>query len=311
MKPLMHFLVQHGYWVLFLNVFIEQLGAPIPAIPLLMAMGALAGSGEFSFAMALAGSVAAAMAADLTWFHLGRRDGIRVLNRLCRISLEPDSCITRTQTTFDNLGPKALLVAKFVPGLSTMATPMAGLNGMSLGMFVLLDAAGSVFWAATALGLGYMFRAQIEDLAADAERFGSASVVMAVLTVGAYFGWKFYQRRRFVRNLRGARIGPDELMAKLESGEKVTIVDLRSAMEQLGARLPGALLLRASEIEVHMAEIPLDRDVILYCNCPNEATAAKVAMHLNRLGITRVRPLLGGYDEWVRRGYPVESPIQV
>lgn len=265
MNLLQHFLMQYGYVLLFGVVIAEQLGAPVPAVPVLLAMGALAGLGHFSFHVALTLSVMASLIADWLWYELGKRRGISVLRTLCRISLEPDSCVTNAQTTFENQGARALLIAKFVPGLSTMAPPMSGLSGMSTATFLALDLVGSLAWSAAFLFIGWVFRNQLEDVAVWAERFGAGLGALVAALLAAYIGWKYYQRRKFIRTLRVARITPEELLGMMEAGRNPVVVDLRNAVEQQGARVPGALLFRFSELARRHTEIPRDRDVILYC----------------------------------------------
>jgi len=264
-KTITHILTQYGYWLLVGTVLSEQLGLPLPAIPVLLAMGALAGLGYFSFAGALVVTVLACLVADFVWYELGKQKGISVLRTLCRISLEPDSCVTNAQGTFEAQGARALLVAKFVPGLSTMAPPMAGLSGMSASTFLFLDAVGSFAWALAYLYIGWAFREQLEIVADWAARFGSGVGFFLAVVVGSWIAWKYYQRRKFIRTLRVARITPEEVMQKIGAGDKLAIVDLRNAVEQRGAKLPGALLFRFSELDERHTEIPRDRDIILYC----------------------------------------------
>jgi membrane protein DedA with SNARE-associated domain len=264
MHQSMEFLLRHGYPLLFAMVLAEQLGAPIPAMPVLLAMGALIGTGKYSWAGALSLSVAAALAADGAWYLLGRRKGSPVLKWLCRISLEPDSCVSSTRYWFKRLGGWALVIAKFVPGLSTVAPPMAGLSRMRWWKFLGADGLGGFLWAAVFLGLGHVFRAQLEDVAAYAARLGGWLIVVLGAALAVWIGGKYYQRRKFIRSLRVARIQPEDLKQRLN---EVVILDLRTAEEfaSEGAKIPGALWFDRKELETRHVEIPRDRDVILYC----------------------------------------------
>ncbi len=268
MHSVIPFLVRHGYWVLVANVFAEQIGLPIPALPVLLGMGALAGLGNFSIWTSLALAVCAALTSDLIWFRLGRVRGHSILNLLCRVSLEPDSCVSNTKTLFGRLGARALLIAKFVPGLGATAAPLAGLTRMNPWKFVTADATGALVWSATYLSIGYIFRNQLEIVAEQAARMGSFLLVLICLVLAAYVGWKFYQRRRFIRGLRVARITPEELMQMITSGEEIAVVDLRHELEveSDSFKLPGAIWMTMDEIEIRHQEIPRDRDVILYCS---------------------------------------------
>ena len=185
------FLLRHGYLLLFSSIFIEGVGMPLPAAPILLAAGALAGLGRLSLALVLALSTAAALLADLVWYELGRRKGMRVLQLLCRISLEPESCIRRTEDTFARHGARSLLVAKFLPGLRTVAAPLAGIFQMRLARFLSFDAAGTALWTTAFIGLGYAFSEQLEQLIDQAGRFGAGLLAVVLAAVACWIGWKF------------------------------------------------------------------------------------------------------------------------
>lgn len=261
------FLIRHGYAVLFVFVLAEQVGLPLPAIPVLLAVGALAGTGELGFVPVLAVSVAAAVLADAFWYELGRRRGIGVLQLLCRISLEPDSCVRRTEEVFARHGARSLLVAKFIPGINTAAPPLAGVFRMRLGRFLVFDALGALLWAGAFIGLGWVLSDELERVAAAAQRLGGVLVALLVAGAAGYLGWKYHQRQRFLRDLRVARITPTELKRKLDAGEDVVVVDLRHRMEFEAEpeAIPGALRLSPDEIEARHDEIPRDRELVLYC----------------------------------------------
>ncbi len=268
MHGVIPFLLQHGYWVLFVNVFTEQAGLPIPAVPVLLAMGALVGLGHFSPWAALLVAVCASLASDLMWFRLGRVRGHSILNLLCRVSLEPDSCVSSTKTLFGKLGPLALLIAKFVPGLNTAAAPMAGLTRMPIVKFLAADIAGAAAWSGVYLAAGYLVRNQLEVAAELAGRMGSWLLFVLVSLLAIYIAWKYYQRRRFIRDLRVDRVTPEELMRMIESGEELAVVDLRRSLEvdHDNAKLPGAIWIDLDYLEDRQHEIPRDKDVILYCS---------------------------------------------
>lgn len=268
MHGVIPFLLRHGYWVLFVNVFTEQAGLPIPAVPVLLAMGALAGLGNFSPWIALVLAVCASLASDLMWFRLGHTRGHSILNLLCRVSLEPDSCVSNTKGLFGKLGAFALLIAKFVPGLNTAAAPMAGLTRMPLTKFLAADIAGAAAWSGTYLAVGYLFRNQLEAAAEQAGRMGSWLLFVLVSLLAIYIAWKYYQRRRFIRDLRVDRVTPEELMKMIEAGEDLAVVDLRRSLEvdHDNAKLPGAIWIDLDDLEDRQDEIPRDKDVILYCS---------------------------------------------
>jgi len=259
------FLIRHGYAVLFGWVLLEQMGLPIPAAPLLIAAGALARAGKMNLTFALALALIAVILADLFWYSLGRYRGGRILKLLCRISLEPDSCVRRTENLFVRHGVHSLLVAKFVPGLNTAAPSLAGIFRMPVRRFMIFDSLGALLWVGSVTSLGLIFSDQLEQIAL---RWSGWLVAVLAGSLAAYVLWKFIQRRRFIRRLRIARITPKELMDKLRAGETISIVDLRQPMdiEAFPQMIPGALRIAMEEIEERHAEIPRDRDVVLYCS---------------------------------------------
>ena len=259
------FLIRHGYAVLFGWVLLEQLGLPIPAAPLLIAAGALARAGKMNLTFALALALIAVILADLFWYSLGRYRGGRILKLLCRISLEPDSCVRRTENLFVRHGVHSLLVAKFVPGLNTAAPSLAGIFRMPVRRFMIFDSLGALLWVVSVTSLGLIFSDQLEQIAL---RWSGWLVAVLAGSLAAYVLGKFIQRRRFIRHLRIARITPKELMDKLRAGETISIVDLRQPMdiEAFPQMIPGALRIAMEEIEERHGEIPRDRDVVLYCS---------------------------------------------
>lgn len=253
--------------MLFVWVLVEQLGVPVPAMPLLLAAGALAGAGRMNFFACLAFAILGAVVADSVWFQLGRHKGIRILQILCRISLEPDSCVRRTEGIFSKQGARSLLVAKFVPGLGLVTPPLAGIFRMRFRRFLLFDAGGSALWAGAFLGLGYVFAGQIERVAARLASLGGWLLVLVVASLAGYIGSKFAARQRFLRELRIARITVDELKQKLDAGERITIVDLRHSLdfEAEPEVIPGALHMEAKELEEKNDRLPRNGEVVLYC----------------------------------------------
>jgi membrane protein DedA with SNARE-associated domain/rhodanese-related sulfurtransferase len=309
MNHSLEFLIRYGYALIFGWVFVEQIGIPIPAVPVLLAAGALAGLHRINTAAVLALAVIAAVSADAMWYELGRRKGIRVLQFLCKISLEPDSCVRRTENVFARSGAKSLLVAKFVPGLNTAAQPLAGIFRMKFWRFLLFDAMGATLYVGTFLGLGYIFRTELESVAGAALKLGSSLVVLVIAALAGYLGYKYYRRQKFIRQLRIDRITAEELKRKLDAGEEVVIVDLRGSLdfEAEPAMIPGAVHLDYADLEEVSDELAKAAEVVLYCNCPNEVTSAKMALMLRRKGVQKIRPLQNGLTGWRELGYPVKE----
>lgn len=307
MSHSLEFLIRYGYVLIFGWVFVEQIGIPLPAIPVLLAAGALCGMHRMNAVAVLALAEVAAVGADLMWYDLGRRKGIRVLQFLCKISLEPDSCVRRTENVFARSGAKSLLVAKFVPGLNTAAQPLAGIFRMKFWRFLVFDSAGAALYVGTFFGLGYIFRTELESIAGAALKLGTSLVILVVTALVGWLSYKYYRRQKFIRQLRIDRITPEELKRKMDAGEEVVIVDLRGSLdfEAEPAMIPGAVHLDYADLEEVSDELAKAAEVVLYCNCPNEVTSAKMALMLRRKGVQRIRPLQNGLNGWRDLGYPV------
>jgi membrane protein DedA with SNARE-associated domain/rhodanese-related sulfurtransferase len=307
MTETLEFVFRHGYVVVFAWVFAEQAGLPIPSAPLLLAIGALSGAHRMNLSTAILCAVMGAVASDSMWYEIGRLKGIRVLQLLCRISLEPDSCVRRTQVRFSRSGPRVLLGAKFIPGLNAMAAPLSGIIRMAWPKFLFFDTVGAIAWVGAFTVTGYVFSGELERVAARAAYLGAWLLVIVVAAFGGYIGWKFYNRQKFLSKLKIARITPEELKEKLDRGEDVLIVDLRHELdfEANPETIPGALHVDAAELEEASEAIPRDREIVLFCACPNEATAARLALLLRARGITQIRPLAEGYEGWRSRGFPM------
>jgi membrane protein DedA with SNARE-associated domain/rhodanese-related sulfurtransferase len=252
-------------------------------------------------------AVLACLASDSMWYEIGRRKGVRVLQFLCRISLEPDSCVRRTQVSFTRNGPSVLLGVKFVPGLGAMAAPLSGIIRMGWRKFLLFDALGAFAWAGAYAITGFAFSGQLEDIAAKASYLGKWLLVLVVAGFAGYIAWKYYKRQKFLKKLKIARITPEELKGKIDAGEDILVVDLRHPLDfdANPETIPGALHVDAAELEEAAEVIPRDREIVLFCACPNEVTAARLALLLRNQGITQIRPLAEGYEGWRKRGYPM------
>jgi len=315
MNATVEFLLQNGYLLLFAFVLAEQSGLPIPSTPMLLAAGALAGLGRMNLAFAWSLAIVASLIGDTLWFALGRWRGFSILNVFCRISLEPDTCVQKTQTTYGKHGANWLLFAKFVPGLSTIAPPMAGMFKVTIWRFLGMDTAGAVLWSGAYLVVGWIFRDQLELVAALLARLGSGLIVVLVGVIVLYIAFKYIQRQRVYRDLRIARITPAELRRRMDKSEHVIVIDLRSDFEQAEGRIPGSLIAVGDNVEELISTIDpthiAESEVVLYCSCPNEISSARAAMRLKRHGVKRVRPLEGGFPVWKELGYPIELPNAV
>ena len=311
MQEIVRLITQHGLALVFANVLLEQIGLPLPAIPTLVIAGALAADGKLS-ALALFGvAFIGCLIGDTLWYIAGRFYGRRVMRLLCRISLSPDSCVRQTEYQFGRWGGLTLVFAKFIPGLSTIAPPLAGAARLAWAPFLLWNGLGIAVWAGAAIGAGMLLHAQIGELIVRLEGLGVLAIELIGALLTGYVALKWWERRRFYKMLRIARITVGDLRRLMDGGERPVVVDVRSpSIRELDPRfIPGALAMDIAEVDRRLEQLPADRDIIFYCTCPNEASAAQVAKKLIELGYTKVRPLHGGLDAWLAAGYEVEHRV--
>jgi membrane protein DedA with SNARE-associated domain len=301
-------IAQYGLLLVFVNVLVEQAGAPVPAMPTLVVAGAAAASGDLSITAILLVSLVACLLGDLPWYWAGRHFGGAMMRTLCRISLSPDSCVRNSEVQFERWGGRMLVVAKFVPGLSTVAPPLVGAMGLPLHLFLLLDGLASLLWAGVPVALGYVFAAQIDSLLAALANAGTLALELVLGLFALYIVGKWWRRRSLLVALRMARITVRELHDAMTDGKAPLIVDVRSKTSRRldGRILPGALLADLDSVDEALHDVPLDQELVIYCNCPNEATSASAAKALMVKGYRHVRPLQGGLDAWGAAGYPVQ-----
>lgn len=267
MDEALQFLIRHGLLALFVIMLADQLALPVPMDIFIFAAGGLAGAGKIAFVPAVAVLLAAGVIGNVVWYALGRRHGGPILKFLCRISIEPDSCVRRTQNLFTRHGAKALLLAKFVPGLNTVAQPLAGILGMRPGRFVAFDALGAAAWTGTYVGLGYVFSDRLAEAGRAAQRLGWWLAVLLAGAAALFLALKWVRRRRFLRQLHVDRITPDELKRRLDQGEDVAIVDMRQPVDFDAAPfvIPGARHLLPVQVTDPATDWRSDREIVLYC----------------------------------------------
>jgi len=249
-------------------VVAEQVGIPLPAVPALLGFGALAAHGRGSIPLMLGAMAVVALSVDMAWYEFGRRRGAPVLTGLCRLSLEPDFCVRRAETVFIRYGVRAMLVAKFVPGVTTVLPPLAGVFAVDRLRFALYELAGVLLWAGVWIGLGYVFSDAVAVIALHVATLGLRLGVVLAALLGGYVLMKYTRRRLYLRRLRTARISPEALKRRLDAGEDITIVDLRTPLEVAAVpyAIPGSRWVEAEHIDQHEADLLRGRDVILYCS---------------------------------------------
>ncbi|HET7786431.1 MAG TPA: VTT domain-containing protein [Myxococcales bacterium] len=260
------FLIQHGYTVLFVILLVDQLGAPIPGAALLLAAGACAKTGQLSAAAVVAVSVVAAAIGHVVWYEAGRRRGTAVLRLICRISIEPDSCVRRTEDLFSRHGGRALVAAPFVPGLGAVAPPLAGMARMPLGRFLLLDSLGTLAWSAAFTGVGYLAGPDLIELVRAGMRYGGWLGLSAGIAVGVWLGWKMAQRSAVARAALVPRIEPEDLRSRLASADPPLVIDLRSEITRGDESIPGAQTAAPEDLPQWARGVPRDKEVVVACD---------------------------------------------
>lgn len=308
-QNLVWLITQYGLPIVAANVFVDQIGLPVPAMPTLILAGAIAATSAVSLTSLFAAAVLACILPDCVWFLVGRRYGMRVLKTLCRISLEPDSCVNQTQSRFERWGINSLVIAKFVPGLAIIAPPLAGAMRIAWPRFLTLSALGGALWVGSGLAAGVLFKTQIQSILVHLDRIGSITGTVVAAALLGYVLYKWWERRRFYEELRMARMSVADLYALMEAGQRPIVVDVRSnTARTLQPRwIPGAIHVPVDDVARHIADLPRDREIVVYCTCPSEASAARVAKVLMNHGFREVRPLHGGLDAWIEAGYAVDG----
>ncbi|HEY8052704.1 MAG TPA: rhodanese-like domain-containing protein [Steroidobacteraceae bacterium] len=304
MNHLLEWIHRYPYASVGIAVLLDQLGVPVPCYPLMLLAGALAYQGGASLGGLLITAVVAAVVADVAWYVAGAKLGNRALRLLCKVSISPDSCVRQTENIFARAGLRSLLVAKFIPGLGAVATALAGVQRAPIPAFLAFDAGGAVFWAGVPLLLGVLFHNAIGDVTATLGDLGRKGAELVLAALAVFIAIKILRRWLLLRELRMARVSVHELHAMIASGEPLAIIDARLPGAQLiGGRIPGA---RTADEHLDTLRSQPALEVVVYCACPNEVSAAKVALKLRQAGFTRVRPLLGGIEAWRAAGFTVE-----
>jgi len=307
MQQLIGVVQQHGILLLFLSVLVTRAGLPLPIIPILMTAGALAGRNFGQLTEIVLVSVGASLAAELGLYWFGLRYGQRFVGWLCKLSLSPDFCVRQTETVFTKLGPSSLIFARFLPGLSLISVAMAGVVNMPAFTFLLLNVVGSLLFVIVFVALGVIFQDAITSVLVTLTELGTIGILTIVAGLALYSLFKWWRRMLFIRQLRMDRITVPELRELIDAGQELVILDVRPReVRAQDGIIPGAIAAHPEDIDPVIKSYSPDTEIIVYCACPNEESAATAAKHLKQAGFKRIRPLLGGIEAWVKAGHPIE-----
>lgn len=307
MQGLIDLIEHYGLLLVFANVLLLQLGLPIPAYPTLVVVGSLAAAGAHAPAVVVAVAVVASVIADAAWYWAGVRVGRRVLGLMCRLSLSPDSCVRQSESIYLRFGAPSLMVAKFVPGFAAIATSMAGVVRTRPAAFLAFDAIGAALWAGVAVALGWLFRGAVADVLAVLEEAGRWGLLLLATALALFVAARAWQRSRFRLQLRMPRVSVAELEELMRTGKRPLVIDVRLEGSHAESRIPGALWIDSKAAEAGARALPPADEVVVYCACPNEASAVLVGKQLMARGFTRVRALHGGIDAWAAAGFALEG----
>jgi len=310
METAIFLMERYGLLVVFINLLLTEGGLPIPAYPTLATAGAMMGATSLGTTELVGTALGASLLADIAWFWNGRRNGRRILRALCRLSMSPDSCVRQTESLFAKFGVWSLLFAKFFPGMTNITVALAGVTKVPPALFLLLDVIGALLFVGVPIGLGWLFRDAIADMLATLANLGLIGAGALAGALGLYVGIKWWQRRAFVRQLMMDRIGIDQLLELIDGGHDPLILDVRppDVRRQEGI-IPGALPAHPADAGLALEGYSRDREVVVYCSCPNEASAAVACLHLKRAGFSKIRPLAGGTEAWVSAGRPLQMGL--
>jgi membrane protein DedA with SNARE-associated domain/rhodanese-related sulfurtransferase len=283
---------------------LDQGGLPVPAYPPIIITSALAFDAQESVLPILIVATLASLISDFLWFQGGRRFGAALLRLMCKLSLSPDSCVGQTRQIYARWGAPSLIAAKFIPGFAALATTLAGQSGTSTRRFVFFDGIGAALWTSGAVALGIIFHSAVNEVLEELESLGRYALVVLIGALLAFAASKWWKRRQFMQVNRMERISIDELKALIDGGSPPAILDVRPPEQR---QHYGWI---AGDQPAHDAmDLPIatNTEVVVYCDCPNEASAAVFARKLKAQGFVRVRPLAGGLEAWRAKGYPVDQ----
>jgi membrane protein DedA with SNARE-associated domain/rhodanese-related sulfurtransferase len=303
MDQIVRLIAEFGLLAVFLNVLLDEGGLPLPAYPLLAVAGALAAQGQLNVASIIGAAMLGSFIADFSWYWIARRHGRRVLSLLCKVSLSPDSCVRQTESLYVRVGPAALLFAKFIPGLGGVAIALSGITRVRPAVFIPFALAGASLYLSLPVLLGWLFHDAVTNILDRLAQLGLIGLAIVVGALALYLFLRWWERMLFIRQLRMDRITVEELVTLLDNEQKPILLDVRSRQARAAGVIPGAIAAHPEDMHPTLKHHDRDTEIVVYCACPNEATAAFAAKHLKKAGFKKIRPLLGGVEAWAKAGH--------
>jgi membrane protein DedA with SNARE-associated domain/rhodanese-related sulfurtransferase len=303
MNTLIELVQSYGLWMVFLITLFQSIGLPLPAFAILIVTAAVTPINAINVASLVLTATLGSLCGDIILYFAGKRLGTSILGKMCRISLSPDSCVKSSGDIFNRYGPPALTAVKFVPGLSTLAPVVAGVYAMPIFLFITFSLIAAAFYSIVAISLGILFRYEIGSLIATLTKFGKLGVLIVIFAFVIYLFAKWLQRQRLIRQFNTDRVTVNDLLELIQEKSEPVIFDARPADQRTkNGFIPGSIPISDNNLSEIAGLYSAHNEIIIYCSCPNELTAAKYAQKLRKTGLKRIRPLLGGIDEWAKSG---------
>ena len=308
MDHIVSLLAHYGLLFVFVAVFLDEIGVPSASPVVVMTAAAYSSRTPEALIGVLAAALAGGMSADVIWFLAARKHGGRLLAFACRLSSSPDSCVRQTNGLYATYGNLSLVASKFIPGTGIIAIALAGAADLSLPVFASFTGAGLLALHSIMIGLGVVFHSAVLQVVNRLAELGPYGIALVVAVILGYVVFRRLRYRAFVRSLTMARITVEELAGLMGAGGEVVLVDVRPEAIRAAGIIPGALSASPAEAKASLAHLSRDIDIVVYCSCPNEVSAATAARHLQASGFKRIRPLAGGYEAWIEAGQPIQGP---
>jgi membrane protein DedA with SNARE-associated domain/rhodanese-related sulfurtransferase len=306
MNALVELIQTYGLWLVFLITLLQSVGLPLPAFAVLIVTTAVTPATEANIVILILTGSLGTLAGDLILYFAGKRYGTGILGKLCKISMSPDTCVRSTGDIFERYGAPALTIVKFIPGLSTLAPVVAGVYAMRVTLFVFFSSIAALIYLGAAVTLGAVFRHQVGGLISALSDYGKMGGLFVVVLFGLYLLFKWLRRYRLIRQFETDRLTVNDLIELIDGESNPVILDARPIDQRTrNGFIPGSVPIDENSFNDIADRYAGHKEIVIYCSCPNEITAARYAEKLRKVGLKRIRPLVGGIDAWAQSGQQV------